>query len=217
MTSRKTLPEARRGQILEAATQVISERGLCDTRIADIAKRAGTSAGLVIYYFGSKDRVLAEALTYADEKFFAETASKLSGLPSARDQLIHLVASSCPLGPSPGAEDSWVLWLELWARAQRDAEVAANRQLLDRRWRQILADTVRAGQESGEFAKIDVESFALRLAALMDGLAIAVVLGDVDVSAERMFDLCIETCARELGFTWTKRHRAKVLAAHASA
>lgn len=217
MSPRKTLPEARRRQILEAAAQVISERGLCDTRIVDVAKRAGASPALVIYYFGSKDHVLAEALTYADESFFADTANKLSTLPSARDQLVELVASSCPLGPSPGAVDSWVLWLELWARAQRDAEVAQHRERLDRHWRQILADTVREGQKAGEFAEVDADSFAVRLAALIDGLAIVVVLGDPEVSAERMFDLCMETCARELGFEWTEAERARVLAAQGTA
>jgi AcrR family transcriptional regulator len=215
MSPRKTLPEARRRQILEAAAQVIGERGLCDTRIVDVAKRAGASPGLVIYYFGSKDRVLAEALAYADETFFADAANKLSTLPSARDQLVELVASSCPLGSAPDAVDSWVLWLELWARARRDPEVGEHRARLDQQWRKMLADTVRAGQKAGEFRKLDPDGFAIRLAALIDGLAIAVVLGDPEVDAERMFDLCMETCAGELGFEWTEADRAKALAAHA--
>ena len=215
MSPRKTLPEARRRQILEAAAQVIGERGLCDTRIVDVAKRAGASPGLVIYYFGSKDRVLAEALAYADESFFADAANKLSTLPSARDQMVELVASSCPLGSAPGAVDSWVLWLELWARARRDAEVGEHRARLDQQWRRMLADTVRAGQKAGEFGRLDPDGFAIRLAALIDGLAIAVVLGDPEVDAERMFDLCMETCARELGFEWTEADRTKALAAHA--
>ena len=215
MSPRKTLPEARRRQILEAAAQVIGERGLCDVRIVDVAKRAGASPGLVIYYFGSKDRVLAEALTYADETFFADAANKLSTLPSARDQLVELVASSCPLALAPGAVDSWVLWLELWARARRDADVGEHRARLDQQWRKMLGDTVRAGQKAGEFGRLDPDGFAIRLAALIDGLAIVVVLGDPEVDAERMFDLCMETCARELGFEWTEADRAKALAAHA--
>ena len=55
---------------MEAAVHVIGERGYCDTRIADIAARAGTSSALVIYYFESKDRLLAEALSYSEEQFF---------------------------------------------------------------------------------------------------------------------------------------------------
>jgi hypothetical protein len=31
------------------------------------------------------------------------------------------------------------------------------------------------------------------------------------VSRERMFDLCMDTCARELGFSWTAEDRASLV------
>ena len=45
----------------------------------------------------------------------------------------------------------------------------------------------------------------------LDGLAILVVLKDPDVTRERMFDLCMDTCARELGFPWTSEDRARLV------
>ena len=69
MTKRRRLSEARQTQILQAAVEVIRERGLCETRISDIADRAGTSSALVIYYFQSKDRLLGEALAFSEERF----------------------------------------------------------------------------------------------------------------------------------------------------
>jgi hypothetical protein len=36
------------------------------------------------------------------------------------------------------------------------------------------------------------------------------VLGDPAVSRDRMFDLVMDTCARELGFPWTPEDRAAV-------
>ena len=56
--------EARRIQMLRAAAELICERGFCETRIADVAKRAGVSSALVIYYFGTRDRLLVDALRY---------------------------------------------------------------------------------------------------------------------------------------------------------
>jgi len=41
--------------IIEAALAVFREKGYANTRMADIAKRAGVSYGLVYHYFGSKD------------------------------------------------------------------------------------------------------------------------------------------------------------------
>jgi AcrR family transcriptional regulator len=213
MSPRRKPSQARRRQILQAAVQVIAEQGLCDTRIQSVAERAGASPALVIYYFGTKDRLLAEALTFAEEQFYSDTAGALAGIASARDRLVRLVQLSCSVGEqAAGFVDEWVLWLDMWARAPRDQDVARDRATLDRRWRETIAEIVRQGQASGEFAPVDAGDFSLRLAALIDGLAVQVVLGDPAVSPERMFDLCMHTCAGELGFAWSAQDRARLLA-----
>jgi AcrR family transcriptional regulator len=200
MAGRRRLSEARRVQILDAAAQVIGRRGLCETRIADIASVAGTSSALVLYYFGSKDRLLAEALTYADERFYDETVEGLSEVGSARDRLVRLIDLSCPYEREGDRLDTWVLWLELWNRSPRDAEVAGSRHRLDRRWRDAIGDIVRDGIASGEFEAVDPDDFALRFASLVDGLAIQVVLDDPDVPRSRMLEVCLRIAGEELGF-----------------
>jgi AcrR family transcriptional regulator len=214
MSPRRELSERRRHQILKAAAEVVSEQGLCDTRIATVAERAGASPALVIYYFGTRDRLLAEALSFWEERFYTETARQLAELDSAREQLVRLIRLSCSAGKADGQNwlDEWVLWLDLWARAPRDANVARDREKLDRRWRETIAGIVRRGQQAGEFGPVDTKAFSLRLAALIDGLAIQVVLGDPEVPPERMFDLCMDSAARELGFAWTRQDRDRALA-----
>ena len=212
MSPRRKLSDARRRQILKAAVQVIAEKGLCDTGIKDVADQAGTSPALVIYYFGTKDALLAEALAFADERFYAQTAEAVAGMASARDRLVELVRCSCSVGEAEDDFDEWVLWLDLWARAAHKPDVARDRLAMDQRWRTTIGEIVRQGQAAGEFAPVDVAAFALRLAALIDGLAILVVLKDPDVTRERMFDLCMETCAGELGFSWTAADQAAVTA-----
>jgi AcrR family transcriptional regulator len=211
MSPRRKLSDARRRQILKAAVQVIAEKGLCDTGIKDVADQAGTSPALVIYYFGTKDALLAEALAFADEHFYAQTAEAVAGMASARDRLVELVRCSCSVGEADDDFDEWVLWLDLWARAAHKPDVARDRQAMDQRWRTTIGEIVRQGQAAGEFAPVDAAAFALRLAALIDGLAVLVVLKDPEVSRERMFDLCMETSASELGFPWTAADRAAVV------
>jgi AcrR family transcriptional regulator len=195
------LTRQRRQQILEAAALVIAERGLCETRVADIGDRAGVSAALVLYYFGSKDRLLTEALTFAEDRFYLETFHELAGLERARDRLVRLIDLAFPpKGASTESFSDWVLWFELWSRALRDPEVARKREALDRRWRTTIADVVREGQGIGEFAAVDAQEFTLSLAALMDGLAIQVVLGDPAYTPERVRRLSLEAAARDLGF-----------------
>jgi AcrR family transcriptional regulator len=208
MSPRRKLSDARRRQILRAAVQVIAEKGLCDTGIKDVADQAGTSPALVIYYFGKKDILLAEALSFADEGFYAQTADAVAKMSSARDRLVELVRSACSVGEAEDDFDEWVLWLDLWARAPRDPDVARDRQAMDRRWRSTITEIVRQGQQAGEFTPVDPDAFAIRLGALIDGLAIQVVLHDPEVSRGVMFDLVMDTCAKELGFSWTPGDRA---------
>jgi AcrR family transcriptional regulator len=203
VSPRRRLTHERRAQIVDAAARTITERGLPDTRVADIARAAGTSPALILYYFGSKDRLLAEALTYAEDRFFVRTAEELAEVRSARERLIRLIERSCDSQGETWADDfrsEALLWLELWARSPRDPEVGRNRRALDRRWRDAIVDIVKDGQATGEFRERDPEEFALVLASLVDGLSVQVVLGDPDVPVERMRDLCLATAARELGF-----------------
>jgi len=192
----------RHQEILDAAARVITARGLAETRISDIADQAGVSPGLILYYFESKDRLLSEALTFANDQFYLRTSREIRRLPSAVDQLRRLVDLSVPgYLPEYGRLDEWALWIEVWVRALRDADMAKDREVLDERWRSQLADIVRAGKESGEFASmVDTDELALRIASLIDGLAIQVVMNDSKVTTERMHRTVMEVAANELGF-----------------
>ena len=191
----------RHREILDAAARVITERGLAETRISDVAEAAGVSPGLILYYFESKDRLLSEALTYANDQFFLRMSRETRRIPSAKEQLRHLIDLSVPgYQPEYGKLDEWALWIEVWVRALRDPQMAKDREVLDQRWRQSIADIVRAGQASGEFGPGDAEEVALRLGSLIDGLAIQVILNDSQVSPERMHRACMEVAAQEIGF-----------------
>jgi AcrR family transcriptional regulator len=202
VTSRPKLTQQRRLQTLEAAVEVIGERGLCDTRVADIAGRAGLSPALLLYYFGSKDNLLTEALTFSEDRFYLNTFHELADITDSRVRLVRLIDLAIPPDRSTGrVSGDWTLWLELWARALRDEEAARKRAALDRRWRTTIADIVRAGQRSGDFSSIhDPDEFALRLGALMDGLVIQMLLDDPDIDARKMRRLCVETAMDQLEF-----------------
>ena len=201
MTSRPAQSEQRRQQILKAAGQVIIERGICETRIADIADVAATSTGLILYYFESKDQLLAEALTHAEDQFYLQIFHDISTIDDPRQQLGQLIASSCPNPVDHGGVDAdWTLWLELWARSLHDPKVARKRAALDRRWRSTIADVVRTGQRQDVFADVDPVDFALELAALMDGLAVQVVLDDTEVGRDRMRRILLNQAMRRLEF-----------------
>ena len=120
----KTRPKQtkdRHQEILDAAARVITDRGLAETRISDIADRCGVSPGLILYYFESKDRLLVEALTFANDKYYLAQARELRRMDSAVDQLRRLIDLSVPgLLPDYERLEEWALWIEIWVRALRD-------------------------------------------------------------------------------------------------
>lgn len=59
---RRRDPDASRAAILDAAREVFTERGYARGTIREIARRAGVTHGLVMRYFGSKERLLIAAL-----------------------------------------------------------------------------------------------------------------------------------------------------------
>lgn len=194
MSPRPTTGHVRRPAILKAAAAVIAERGVIGTRIADVAERAGTSAPGVLYWFETKDELLTEALSFADDRFYEELHGELARLDSARARLRRIVE----LWPAEG-DDEAVLWMELWVRALRDPEVNAARERLDGRWRSAIADIVREGQAAGEFGPVDADEFALTLGALMDGFAIQLALRDPAVTSERVHEHCMALAEERLG------------------
>jgi AcrR family transcriptional regulator len=191
MSPRPQIDHIRRPQLLAAAAEVISERGVAATRIADVAERAGTSPAAILYWFESRDELLAEALTSAEDAFYAQFAERIEALGDPRDRLAALIDASV-------TGDDWVLWMELWTRALRDERLRGARQRLDDRWRAQIAAIVAEGVEAGVFTAADPQRTALELAALIDGLAVQVALGDRGVSPALMRDTCIEVAERVL-------------------
>jgi AcrR family transcriptional regulator len=186
MSPRPSTAHLRRPAILTAAAEVISERGVSNTRISDVAERAGTSAPGVLYWFPTKDELRVEALQFSDDRFYAGLTEELDRLDSATARLDRLIA----LWPAEGDGET-ILWMELWVRALRDPQLAKTRERLDRRWRKAIADIVRDGQATGEFGDADADDIALFLSALMDGFAIQLALGDPAVTADTVKRHCL--------------------------
>ena len=197
---RPSITEERHRQILEAAAGVIAERGLCEARISDIAARIGASSALILYYFPSKDALLAEALAFQDQQFFDGVEQGMEEGAGAAARLGQLIEASCPPSePLDRPDNEWLLWLDVWTRSRHDPDLSAQRARLDGQMRATISGIVNDGIKTGEFEKVDPDRFAVTLSALIDGLAIQVLLQDPSVPAATMRDLCLETVATHLG------------------
>jgi len=199
--------EARRVQMLRAAAELVCERGFSETRISDVAKRAGVSSALVIYYFGTRDRLLVDALRYSEESGYEAAERMLAEVPSLRERLSLLIQWTCVPEADNEIPGAWGLWFDLWAQAFRHDEVKAGRVELDARWRRMIAEAVESADLDTE---VDARMFALEFSALLDGLSIQVALEDPEVDSTVAYDIAMRFAERELNLpadikTSTKR------------
>jgi AcrR family transcriptional regulator len=143
--------DARRRQILEAATRCVAEQGFHRTTMADVIREAGLSAGAVYGYFKSKTELIR---AIAD-----------SALGAAADRLEQLVDAPGRLTPARVLEELLAAALEaygdtsprvavqVWAEAARDPEVAAMASDRIHALRTVLATLVRRCQSDGTLGR----------------------------------------------------------------
>jgi AcrR family transcriptional regulator len=207
-TGGRDATDVRRDQMLAAAATLIAERGFSETRIADVARRVGASPALVIYYFGTKDKLLTEALRYSEEGFYEACADMLASTAAIRDRLDGLVRLTLQPESEDGSYSTWGLWFDLWAQAFRHPGVAKDRVELDRRWRMTIAGVVEDGIAAGEIPPVDAEEFAVTWDLLLDGLSIQVALRDEKVSFGRASEIAMKFADDALGLP-AKKSRSR--------
>src|SRR6185295_14797851 len=92
--SRDALKEARRIQLMEATIDCIAARGFADLTLADVARTAGLSVGIVNFYFKSKDQLLIETLRHLVDYYIKQTNENFrTAGPSALAQVEAMIDS----------------------------------------------------------------------------------------------------------------------------
>jgi AcrR family transcriptional regulator len=185
----------RREELLRAAIEQIEARGVAAVRIADVASALGVSNALVLYHFSTKEKLVAAAFTYAAEGDLAHLRKLLGRRTSALRRLRAAVRWYAPTGQAKG----WRLWIEGWAVALREPALRDVTKALDQQWKAAIAEVVAEGVAAGEFRCPDPAAAALRLTALLDGLAVQLTSYPGAVPRARAQEWVDEALARELG------------------
>jgi AcrR family transcriptional regulator len=161
--------------MLEEAMAAIAEDGLATLTMSGLAKRLGTSGGHILYYFGSKDRLLLEALRWSENALAEERRALLARRVTAERKLDLFLELYLPRGPR---DPRWTLWIELWARTASNEPLREAQAEIDRSWQEDLESLLAKGVRQGRFAAgLDAAARASELLALLDGLSTRVVLG----------------------------------------
>ncbi|MEV0810100.1 TetR/AcrR family transcriptional regulator [Micromonospora sp. NPDC050200] len=187
--------DVRLDSLLRTACDVIVERGLANTRTADVAQAAGVSQALVFYHFATKERLLAQAFAYAVEQDLARLDAVIRSSAPPLTKLRRILRLYTPAGRST----SWSMWIDGWAESLRTPELEKVSRRLDLRWRQDLASVIADGVADGTFVCADPAGAAWRISAVMDGLAVQLAVHERVISRRQFAEWIRLIAARELG------------------
>jgi AcrR family transcriptional regulator len=197
--SRRKRLERPREVVLQAALDAIAEDGLEAMTMAALGKRLGISGGHILYYFGSKDRLLVETLRWSED-LLGERRRELLARPAPADE--RLAGYVDLYLPDGRADPRWTIWLAVYGRSLGDAEVLHAGREIERTWAADLDALLVAGADDGAWAALDArarEGFAVRLHGMLDGFALQVVIGAPGVRRADLMGHALTYARSELG------------------
>src|SRR5690348_13203176 len=112
----RTRPLQSRANLLEGIVDYIVKHGLTNLRLRPLAAALKTSPRMLLYFFGSKERLITEALAQSRMRQQQEFACMLSTKENRRERL----ALAWGVWSSKESERSMWLFFEVYALAMRD-------------------------------------------------------------------------------------------------
>ncbi|HTZ86864.1 MAG TPA: TetR/AcrR family transcriptional regulator [Solirubrobacteraceae bacterium] len=163
--------EETRSALLDAAKRLVFERGYARTSVRDLVTEAGVNLGAVNYHFGSREKLLNEAML----EFFLEWGESVGQIEVPQDagplQQLAVRARAMVDGIS-AAQPLFVVFLEGLLQSRHSPEL--RRELAEHyaRQREQAGERIRAGLAGRELPPRTVEVIASYMLAVADGLQI---------------------------------------------
>jgi AcrR family transcriptional regulator len=173
-TTARNLDGEKAQRIVEAMRQSVARRGVAGSTFDHVAREAGVSRGLLHYYFGTKERLLAEVVRRDCDVRMAALDERVGDARTAEDVFARLVAELTELVDRE--PDFITIIFELFTLGRRNEEIAAEFAELMRRTRDQLASLLEAKRDEGVL-RLAAEPAAIAdvLFAVADGFALRMV------------------------------------------
>jgi AcrR family transcriptional regulator len=157
---------ARPEEITAAALECFVERGFANTRLEDVAAKAGISKGTLYLYFANKEELFQAVVREALVARLVEFRSQIESFQGSSSELLELVFKAWweRIGST---RISGIPKLVI-SEARNFPEIARFYvKEVVRPGRETLAAVIRRGIDRGEFRKVDPDTMAHLLAAPM--------------------------------------------------
>lgn len=160
---RREPEDVRRRQLIEATIDSLAEVGFNASTLAQIARRAGVSPGLVAHYFGDKDGLLESTLRHLARRIGRGAAVRLAAARSPRDRVQAVIDAN--LAPEEFDQRSCSVWLAFWGQVLHSERLRRVQKVYQSRMLSNLTHDLRPIVGPAEARRL-----AIAIAAVIDGL-----------------------------------------------
>lgn len=164
--STRKSPAERSAEIRRAARDLALAEGLVALTLRSVAAHAGVTPALVAHYEPSMETLVAETFGSIVAEEIDEIASLVAALPTPRQQLSALIATTL----DGTRDDVTLVWVDSWSLGRRNVALATRvRHEMDS-WQTVIVDIIDRGVELGEFTTDDPANVAWQLLGMIDGI-----------------------------------------------
>ena len=193
--------DARREQILDAATTCFARKGIRETTMQELCAEAGLSPGAVYRYFGGKQEIVY-AVFARHRKQLGNMGDAMAGLEDPVAGLRSMLAGMFSIVDDPAHRQSHRLSLMVFGEAMKDPTVASSYSQLHRGVAAGMSALFGSLQAEGLIPEdVDVEYLVWHFVVLYQGWRVQKLLDptlDTErfaASALRLFDALMGTRA----------------------
>jgi AcrR family transcriptional regulator len=116
-TSRKASRPVRRQQLIDATIAVLARKGYSALTVADVAKAAGLSVGIINFHFESKEKLLAACLTHLAEEYYRNWQAALAVPGASVAETLQLIVLG-DFNDKIFTPDKLAAWIAFWGETQ---------------------------------------------------------------------------------------------------
>jgi len=163
----------KRSRILETAIKVFAQKGVNNTKIADIAQAAGIGKGTVYEYYHSKEEIISDSFRHFMESMSGVIGRRLLHLRDPVDKLLAYFAAWGEIVDSEAMSYIEVV-LDFWAEGLRQEKTAMTINLAEMyaEYRATVKSLLDECVSAGRIRPVDTQITASILLGTMDGLLV---------------------------------------------
>ena len=181
--ARDALKEARKVQLMEATIDCIAARGFADLTLADVARAAGLSVGIVNFYFRSKDVLLIETLRHLVNDYIQQTNENFRNAGSSAAAHIDAMIES-DFHRTIANRKRVTVWYAFWGETRWRPEFLKICQELSDTFHLETREVFARLVVEGGYRDIDADVIARGFDAMIDGLWLDMLINPKAVDRE---------------------------------